>query len=78
MHRNELWFVAEGIATLHTLENDEKVHLGDFGLYQTIYIETEDWHQLSNVQDFELKIIEIQYGDKCIEEDIERKYLGAV
>jgi mannose-6-phosphate isomerase-like protein (cupin superfamily) len=72
-HRSELWFVAEGIATLHTLVNDEKKHLGDYGLYQSIDIENEEWHQLSNIQDFQLKIIEIQYGDKCIEEDIVRK-----
>jgi len=74
--RNELWFVAEGIATLHTLENDEVKHLGDFGFSQTIFIKYEDWHQLSNTQDYDLKIIEIQYGEDCIEEDIERRSCG--
>jgi mannose-6-phosphate isomerase-like protein (cupin superfamily) len=31
------------------------------------------WHQLTNPFDEPCKIIEIQYGIKCIEEDIERK-----
>jgi mannose-6-phosphate isomerase-like protein (cupin superfamily) len=72
-YRSELWFVAEGIATLYSLEDNEKTHIGDYGLFQSLTINTEDWHQLANEQDFDLKVIEIQYGDKCIEEDIERK-----
>jgi mannose-6-phosphate isomerase-like protein (cupin superfamily) len=32
-----------------------------------------EWHQLTNPFDVPVKIVEIQYGDKCIEEDIERK-----
>ena len=37
-----------------------------------IFIEKEEWHQLCNKHETPLKVIEIQYGDKCIEEDIER------
>lgn len=73
-HREEYWFVAEGVATLYTLDNAGKeTHVGDFGLFQSLNIECEEWHQLRNEQDFPLKIIEIQFGDKCIEEDIVRK-----
>jgi mannose-6-phosphate isomerase-like protein (cupin superfamily) len=32
-----------------------------------------EWHQLTNPFDIPCIIIEIQYGDKCVEEDIERK-----
>jgi mannose-6-phosphate isomerase-like protein (cupin superfamily) len=32
-----------------------------------------DWHQLTNPFDAPVKIVEIQYGEQCIEEDIERK-----
>jgi mannose-6-phosphate isomerase-like protein (cupin superfamily) len=71
-HRSELWFVAEGIATLNTYKDDIIEHVCDYGLYQYVIIDSEDWHQLQNNQDFPLKIIEIQYGDKCIEEDITR------
>jgi mannose-6-phosphate isomerase-like protein (cupin superfamily) len=30
------------------------------------------WHKLSNRGDEDLHIVEIQYGEKCEEEDIER------
>lgn len=32
-----------------------------------------EWHQLSNPYEVPCKIVEIQYGMECIEEDIERK-----
>lgn len=72
-NREEYWFVAEGIATVKTLKDDQIYHLGDFGLYTSLNIELGEWHQLSNEQTFPLKIIEIQYGTECQEEDIERK-----
>ena len=31
------------------------------------------WHQLTNAYDVPLKVVEIQYGEQCVEEDIERK-----
>ena len=33
---------------------------------------TLEWHQLANETDKPLKIVEIQYGKNCVEEDIER------
>ena len=38
------------------------------------HINVEDWHQITNPNDVECKIIEIQYGDKTEEDDIERLY----
>ena len=32
-----------------------------------------EWHQLANEGEIPLKVVEIQYGDSCEEEDIERK-----
>jgi len=32
-----------------------------------------EWHQLTNPYDVPVKVVEIQYGENCIEEDIERK-----
>ena len=32
----------------------------------------ESWHQIINTFNEPVHIIEIQYGDECIEEDIER------
>jgi mannose-6-phosphate isomerase-like protein (cupin superfamily) len=31
------------------------------------------WHQLVNAHDTPLKLVEIQYGTNCVEEDIERR-----
>ena len=39
----------------------------------TILIEKNTWHKATNIGKDNCYIIEIQYGDECIEEDIERK-----
>ena len=36
-------------------------------------IKVQDWHQLINNGDDDLIVVEVQLGEKCIEEDIERK-----
>jgi len=73
--RAEHWFVAEGTATVYTVNSastDEEL-LGVYEQFQHVHIRQTEWHQLSNETDRPLKIIEIQYGKNCIEEDIERK-----
>ena len=73
--RNEIWFVAEGIATVYTVDaqTTDVELLGEYIQNQTIFIGEQQWHQLRNDRTEPLKIIEIQYGDGCYEEDIERK-----
>jgi D-beta-D-heptose 7-phosphate kinase/D-beta-D-heptose 1-phosphate adenosyltransferase len=73
--RAEHWFVAEGTATVYTVNSastDEEL-LGVYEQFQHVHIRQTEWHQLSNETDQPLKIIEIQYGKNCIEEDIERR-----
>lgn len=73
--RAELWFVAEGQATVYTLDSkstDRELMCTPVKHQRTI-IELNEWHQLCNETDQPLKLIEIQYGKDCIEEDIERK-----
>jgi mannose-6-phosphate isomerase-like protein (cupin superfamily) len=36
-------------------------------------VPVREWHQLTNPFDVPVKVVEIQYGDSCVEEDIERK-----
>lgn len=67
-HRAELWFVAEGEASLNWEFGGEKIHL-----YKQETINVGEWHQLHNPTDKPLRVIEIQYGTQCAEEDIERK-----
>lgn len=73
--RNELWFVSEGIATVYTVD-PKTTDVEKMGVYiqnQTLFIAENQWHMLANETSNPLKIIEIQYGDACYEEDIERR-----
>lgn len=72
--RSEFWFVSEGEASLYTLNHKSRVVLQQKILtHQSFHIDKEYWHQLVNETDRPLKIVEIQYGETCTEEDIERK-----
>lgn len=72
--RGELWFVSEGEATLYTInrKSDAELH-GRYPQNQMIVINRREWHQLANEGTEPLKVIEIQYGDRCDETDIERQ-----
>jgi cytidyltransferase-like protein len=72
--RGEHWFVSEGTATVYTLNRSTDVELiGTFNKFDNLHIGKTEWHQLCNETESPLKIVEIQYGDNCIEDDIERK-----
>lgn len=68
-HRNEYWHVSEGEGVL-LYGDDSEIFLKK---HDVVTIPTETWHKLQNNSDKVLKIVEIQYGDKCEEEDIQRK-----
>ena len=73
--RSEFWFVAEGQATVYTLNErstDQEIKC-ELTVHQNTFIKTNEWHQLCNDTDRPLKLIEIQYGENCVEEDIVRK-----
>ena len=73
--RSEFWFVAEGQATVYTINSrtTDSELVGVFGKHQSVWISRGDWHQLANDTDQPLQLVEIQYGEDCVEEDIERK-----
>jgi D-beta-D-heptose 7-phosphate kinase/D-beta-D-heptose 1-phosphate adenosyltransferase len=71
--RAEFWFIAEGMATVYGIDNATDVELvGRFAQNQSLWIERGQWHQLTNERSQPLRVIEIQYGEDCVEEDIER------
>ena len=71
--RAEHWFVAEGTATVYTINQSTDMDLlGEYTQHQHIHINRTQWHKLCNETDQPLRVIEIQYGDSCVEEDIER------
>lgn len=72
--RNEIWLVSEGACYVSYANNDDindikKILLNKFDHY---VVPKKQWHQIINPFHEPVHIIEIQYGDECIEEDIER------
>jgi cytidyltransferase-like protein len=76
--RAEFWLVAEGKATVYTLNKSTDAELqGRYEQHEYLHISRQQWHQLINEEPNPLKIVEIQYGERCEEEDIERRHLAA-
>jgi cytidyltransferase-like protein len=69
--RNEWWIVTEGKCTVHKTFASRIIYP-----HETITIPVGDWHQITNPFDEPCRIVEVQYGTECIEEDIERKEDG--
>jgi cytidyltransferase-like protein len=72
--RAEYWIVSEGQATVNraTPLNFE-LPPSALDQHDQLHVAVHEWHQLTNPYEHPLKIVEIQYGEQCIEEDIERK-----
>ena len=71
--RSEQWIVLEGVVDMQTEYNSNKdmVQLKPHGMpYE---IGKEVWHKPSNSGTENAHILEIQWGNECIEEDIERR-----
>lgn len=72
--RNEHWLVSEGNCdVISTLDNGYKLPTKTLEKHRSYDIPVGHWHQLSNPYDVPCRIVEIQYGTECVEEDIERK-----
>jgi len=75
-NRKECWYFMEGKGYINTLDNDGNIiKRGDYAKGDYAFIDFEEWHQLVNDSDETLKIVEIQHGSSCIEDDIERKFI---
>ncbi|SVB04646.1 uncharacterized protein METZ01_LOCUS157500 [marine metagenome] len=72
-HRAEHWYILKGKCTLNTINvSSDFEQLGQYNEHQTITIHKGQWHQGGNNTKEPCHILEVQYGDQCIEEDIER------
>ncbi len=72
--RHEFWHVTEGKCVLDIkLPSGYSLPPMDLVTHSQVQIPQGDWHRLSNPYTVPCRIVEIQYGDECIEEDIERK-----
>lgn len=72
--RNEYWMVSEGEASVDFQKNPKwrGQITRKFTKHEEIQIPCETWHRLYNETEDPVRIIEIQYGEECSEEDIER------
>jgi mannose-6-phosphate isomerase-like protein (cupin superfamily) len=66
--RNEFWIVQQGACQVNLAT--ETV---DLSLHGTMSIPVGEWHQLTNPYETACHVVEIQYGNDCVEEDIERR-----
>ena len=66
-YRSEYWHISSGIATCEVDGEEKTIIKGE-----SIVVPTGSWHSLSNKQDSPLRIVEIQTGEKCEEDDITR------
>ena len=72
--RAEYWIVSSGRAVVNSMmPNGYQLPPKTLNTHEEYKIAVADWHQLTNPFDKPCKIVEIQYGENCIEEDIERK-----
>tara|TARA_B100000212_G_scaffold74276_1_gene52425 strand:- start:199 stop:969 length:771 start_codon:yes stop_codon:yes gene_type:complete len=71
--RNEIWLVSKGSCVVNYSEHDpdkrNSVTLKKFDQYN---VPVGEWHQITNPFKEKCHIIEIQYGEACVEDDIER------
>jgi cytidyltransferase-like protein len=73
-HRAEYWIVSEGECIVHsTMSNGYHLPSKHLKYHEEFKVPVGEWHQLCNPFEESCRIVEIQYGDQCIEEDIERK-----
>lgn len=72
--RHEFWHVTEGNCILDMrLPSGYALPPLDMITFSQVQIPQGDWHRLSNPYDKPCRIVEIQYGEVCDEEDIERQ-----
>lgn len=73
-YRAEHWMVSEGECVVNSkMPNGYTLPPKHLTKHQAFDIPLGEWHQLTNPFDVPCRIVEIQYGEHCIEEDIERE-----
>lgn len=73
-YRAEHWMVSEGECLVNLMmAGGYMLPLKELKKHETLHIPVGEWHQLTNPFDIPCKLVEIQFGSACEEEDIERK-----
>jgi len=75
--RTEIWLVAKGQCMVehygHAIQSDAYLVQTPLHTHSEYHVSRTAWHRLFNPYNEPCQIVEIQYGDRCVEEDIERK-----
>lgn len=66
--RNELWYVMKGEVVVNGIIH--KAH------EQAFLIPKGQWHHAKNISDQPCHVLECQYGEECVEEDIVRQFIN--
>jgi len=71
--RSEIWMVSKGSCIVNYSKDDpnnkQNIKLNKFDHY---LVPLGEWHQITNPFEETCHLIEIQYGEECVEDDIER------
>jgi cytidyltransferase-like protein len=71
--RAEYWLVSEGNCVVNSAtEGGYAMPPKELKEHDEYKVPVREWHQLTNPFDKPCRIVEIQYGKNCVEEDIER------
>lgn len=74
LNRSEIWLVSEGCCDVHsTTDNGYNLPVKMLQRHDQYVVPVAQWHRISNPYDIPCKVVEIQYGSECVEEDIIRK-----
>jgi len=72
-HRSEYWTIVHGNALVSSGDTPEEMRGVSYASGAQIVIIPTEWHTVSNLSSTEpLVIAEVQLGDRCEEEDIQR------
>jgi D-beta-D-heptose 7-phosphate kinase/D-beta-D-heptose 1-phosphate adenosyltransferase len=70
--RGEVWYTKSGRGTLARSYNVNSFDVEHIRPDRIFKINKGEWHRIENSYSDDLIIVEIQYGERCVEEDIER------
>jgi cytidyltransferase-like protein len=73
-HRAEYWIVSDGSVVVESqMASGYSMPSVTLTQHQEHQVPVGEWHRLTNPFSTPARIVEIQYGEKCVEEDIERR-----
>ena len=72
--RSEHWYILKGTCSVNTINvSSDLEELGQFTEHLIVTIHEKQWHQACNNTNEPCHILEVQYGKRCVEDDIERR-----